>query len=204
MRLPAAAVVLCGGRSERMGRDKALLDWGGKPLVAHVASRLSPAFEEVVLSGDPSRYGRLGWRCIADRGGAGPLAGLCAAFLALPHAALFLVACDMPRIDAASAVALWPHLRSRDAAVPLAAHGPEPLHAFYARRVLPAAARLLAGSGRINGLAGECDVARVPVERLPGRGRTLEDCDTAGDFGRLRRLENPGRNLPAARCGGDR
>lgn len=187
MKLPAAAVVLCGGRSERMGRDKALLDWGGNPLAAHVAARLAPAFEAVVLSGDPARYGRLGWPCIPDRGGAGPLAGLCAAFLALPHPALFLVACDMPRTDPASVAALWPFLRSRDAAVPLAAHGPEPLHAFYARRVLPAAARLLAGSGRINGLAGECDVARVPVGLLPGGARSITDCDTEPEYRRLRR-----------------
>lgn len=187
MRLPAAAVVLCGGRSERMGRDKALLDWGGKPLAAHVAARVAPMFEEVVLSGDPARYGRLGWRCIPDRGGHGPLAGLCAAFLALPHAALFLVACDMPRTDPGSVAALWPFLRSRDAAVPLAAHGPEPLHAFYSRRVLPAAGRLLAGSGRINGLAGECDVVRVPLALLPGCEGSIEDCDTVREYRRLRR-----------------
>ena len=53
MKLPATAVIFCGGRSTRMGRDKALLDWKGRPLASFVASRVAPVFERVVISGDP-------------------------------------------------------------------------------------------------------------------------------------------------------
>ena len=44
-----AAIVLCGGRSTRMGRAKAWLPWCGRPLVAHVVETLRPAFDEVVV-----------------------------------------------------------------------------------------------------------------------------------------------------------
>ncbi len=186
MKLPATAVVFCGGRSARMGRDKALLDWHGRPLAVHVASRLAPLFELTVISGDPARYGKLGFPCVADRGGAGPLAGLCAVLMETRHAAVFAIACDMPLVDPGAVRVLWERLRGHDGAVPLASHGPEPLHAFYTRRVLPAAARELGGKARVTGWWRECAVRMVPASGLPGGERALADCDTAEQYASMR------------------
>ncbi len=77
-----AAVVLAGGRSTRMGQDKALLMLGGKPLVAHVLERLRPQAGAVTINtnGDPSRFAGLAAPVLGDTvaGYPGPLAGLLA------------------------------------------------------------------------------------------------------------------------------
>lgn len=76
------AVVLAGGRSTRMGKDKALLMLGGTPLVAHVLERLRPQARAVAINAndDPSRFAALEVPVLADTvaGYPGPLAGLLA------------------------------------------------------------------------------------------------------------------------------
>jgi molybdopterin-guanine dinucleotide biosynthesis protein A len=169
-----------------MGRDKALLEWRGVPLALHVARRLAPAFSGVFISGDPDRYGRLGLPCVADAGGTGPLAGLWAALRSTPAPALFAVACDMPFVSPDAARALWKRLPGRDAAVPVSPSGPEPLHAFYARRILPAVGRALGtGAGPV-ALLALADVARVPAAEIPGGEATMADCDSQEELGRMR------------------
>lgn len=94
-----AGSVLVGGRSRRMGQDKALLRIGDRFLVQHVADMVSAAAGTVVLVGDPSRYGELGYRVIPDQyPDFGPAGGIATALAAChPHGSL-VVACDMPAI----------------------------------------------------------------------------------------------------------
>lgn len=80
---PVVGVVLAGGRSERMsGIDKSLALLGGRPLVVHVAERLAPQVETVVVNtnADPRAFADLALSVVADRDGsyAGPLAGILA------------------------------------------------------------------------------------------------------------------------------
>lgn len=86
--MPAApkivGVILAGGLSRRMGgREKSLIELAGRPLAAHVAERLSPQVDQLVINanGDPARFGNLGLLVIADTiaGNCGPLAGIAAA-----------------------------------------------------------------------------------------------------------------------------
>jgi molybdopterin-guanine dinucleotide biosynthesis protein A len=74
-------VLLAGGRSSRMGgREKALLDIGGKPMLLHVLTRLRPQVGRIVINanGDPARFSGYCLPVVADsiEGYAGPLAGL--------------------------------------------------------------------------------------------------------------------------------
>jgi molybdopterin-guanine dinucleotide biosynthesis protein A len=78
-----AGVILAGGLARRMGGgDKALLQLGGKTLLARVIARLAPQVTEIVLNanGDPARFGEFNLRVVADtvEGFAGPLAGVLA------------------------------------------------------------------------------------------------------------------------------
>ncbi len=77
------AVVLAGGSGTRLGgQDKAFLDLGGQPLLAHVLARLAPQVGQIAISanGDPTRFAEFGLKVISD--GAfditGPLAGVAA------------------------------------------------------------------------------------------------------------------------------
>ncbi len=78
---PVVGVVLCGGRSSRMGGgDKCLLELGGKSVLARILHRLQPQVTAIIINanGDPSRFAEFGLPVIADSiaGLAGPLAGV--------------------------------------------------------------------------------------------------------------------------------
>lgn len=76
---PFAAAVLCGGRSRRMGRDKAFVEVDGRPMAVRVAAALDEAgaTSVVAVGGDTGRLSDLGLATIPDRWpGAGPLGGI--------------------------------------------------------------------------------------------------------------------------------
>ena len=77
--VPAAGFVLAGGRSTRMGQDKALLTLGGEPLVKRAVRKLSMVCAEVAIAGGAENLMQFG-RVIPDESsGCGPLAGIVAA-----------------------------------------------------------------------------------------------------------------------------
>lgn len=80
--MTTVGVLLAGGRSERLGSDKALADLAGKPLIERAAARLKPQVDRLIVSanGDPSRFAFLDLPVVpdADGGGSGPLAGILA------------------------------------------------------------------------------------------------------------------------------
>ncbi len=147
--MTTAGLLLCGGQSLRMGRDKALLpiadspDDVGRPetLVERVHRALSSASSEILLAtSHPEPFAFLGSRSVADAiPGSGPLGGLIAGLEALTHHHVVLVcACDLPFVDASSLrtmarlLAADPEL---DGVVPTGPAGDEPLAAAYRPRV---------------------------------------------------------------------
>jgi molybdopterin-guanine dinucleotide biosynthesis protein A len=139
--MQAAGFVLVGGRSSRMGCDKALLPFGGQTLAAHVAAEVFAAAGSVTLVGDPDRYAVLGLPVIRDRvPGNGPLGGIAAAVHASPEWAL-VVACDMPAVTREYLAFLLADIdasgREVDCIVPESGAGLEPLCALYHHRALP-------------------------------------------------------------------
>lgn len=112
-----AALVLAGGRSERMRRDKAALEYDGESQLARafrlVRSRATPAFVSV-RAGQADDPARRGYPQIADRlEGVGPAAGILAALEAHPDRAWLVVAVDLPHLTGATLDAL---LAARDPA----------------------------------------------------------------------------------------
>jgi molybdopterin-guanine dinucleotide biosynthesis protein A len=127
-----------------MGRDKGLLDFGGDPLIVHMARLLQPLVAEVTVVGSPSRYTKFGLRAIADevqtqcgldRPGYGPLAGIATALAATQSRWNLIVACDLPYLSAEWLDWLLSRaLRSRgEGVVPRTEHRIEPLAAVYRR-----------------------------------------------------------------------
>jgi molybdopterin-guanine dinucleotide biosynthesis protein A len=140
-----AGWVLAGGRSSRMGTDKALVEIGGVPLVLLVAGQVAKVCESVSLVGDPARYGSWGLRVVPDAfPGQGPLAGIEAALGATSAELNLVVACDMPALHPDTFEALFADLGDDDIALPQYADGRlEPLCAVYRRRCHPAVRQAL-------------------------------------------------------------
>jgi molybdenum cofactor guanylyltransferase len=131
--------VLAGGRSLRMGRDKALLPWRGAPLVLHVAAVLAQAAGPVKLVGDPDRHASLGLPVIPDlHPGCGPLGGIEAALDDSSSDWNLIVACDMPELTVAHLESLFQAAEASDASLVMAAGPdgrPEPLCAAWRRHL---------------------------------------------------------------------
>jgi molybdopterin-guanine dinucleotide biosynthesis protein A len=95
-------VVLTGGASSRMGRDKALLRWDGIPLAARVgaALRAAGAVEVVAVGGDARALADAGLATVPDRWpGDGPLGGMITGLATAGEALVVAAACDLPALD---------------------------------------------------------------------------------------------------------
>jgi molybdenum cofactor guanylyltransferase len=162
-----SAVVLCGGASRRMGRDKALLPLEGMPLIARVTARVGQAAEPVVLApGMPGRFAHLGLQEVEDDPrGIGPLGGLIGGLEASPHVLMAAVAVDLPFASPEVLSLLARLRRGEDAVVPVTASGTHPLHAIYAKTALPRL-RTAARSRRyaLRTVLDELDVRFVPEQ----------------------------------------
>jgi molybdopterin-guanine dinucleotide biosynthesis protein A len=169
-----------------MGRDKALIEVGGRALIEHALAALDGVCGEVLLAcGSAPRYEHLGRRLVLDLrpSGAtelGPLAGLAAALEATRTEWLIALGCDMPGAEAEllEALARFAEAGELDVAMFATEAGPEPLCAVYRRTCSWAArealergeARLTAfHAGRVSSAAGarELRVATLRAADLP-------------------------------------
>ena len=130
-----AGFVLAGGASSRMGSDKALLEYRGKPLVLHIAGEVARAAGSVVLVGDPGRYSHLGYTVVPDvYPSGGPLAGILTALSISTATWNLIVACDMPVIESLFLESLFREAEHERAQclVPITSDGRwQPLCAIY-------------------------------------------------------------------------
>lgn len=111
----SAGFVLAGGRSSRMGRDKALLPYRGTVLLDWIARQVCEAAGSAVIVGHPDRYGALGWPLIADlRPDCGPLAGIESALAHSQSELNLIVACDLPGLAAPLLAELLAEAARRD------------------------------------------------------------------------------------------
>jgi len=136
-------VIQAGGESRRMGQDKALLPFLGRPLIQRVIDRVDPLADELLVTTNrPEAYQFLGLPLAQDVvPGRGPLGGLYTALSAASHPLVAVVACDMPfaspRLLEAEADLLL--ASGSDAVIPQTEGGTEPFHAVYRREAcLPA------------------------------------------------------------------
>lgn len=156
--LSFSAVLLCAGRSSRMGRDKALLEVDGRPMWRRQWDLLAEVgATERFLSVRPEQaWAPAEVTKISDATpDAGPLAGIVAALERCTTPLLLVVAVDLPRMDAGYLRRLLAACGAERGIVPWRRGGrPEPLCAVYPRAVLPDARELLQhGHHAVTGLA---------------------------------------------------
>lgn len=189
-----AGYVLAGGGSTRLGRDKALIELGGKPLVLHASEVLESAVRRVTVVASRREYAKLGLQVISDEWpGSGPLGGI---VTALRHSALdaaqcdwnIVLGCDMPFVtrEWLSFLVRRSQRSACDAVVPESATGIEPLCAVYRTGCASALAASLDRGVRKIGTA----LAALRVEYIPASesivfdsdGRLFKNMNTATDF----------------------
>ena len=135
--------IQAGGESSRMGEDKALKTFLGRPLIQRVIDRLSSIADELIVTTNrPEAYAFLNLPLFPDlKPGRGALGGLYTAIASAQHPLVAVVACDMPfasatLLEAESRLLLEEEV---DVVIPKSEEGYEPLHAVYRRETcLPA------------------------------------------------------------------
>ncbi|MBU2678148.1 MAG: molybdenum cofactor guanylyltransferase [Gammaproteobacteria bacterium] len=135
---PIFGLVLAGGRSRRMGQDKARLLRGGRSQLAYVVELIEPMCDRVFVSTRAEQRGeaeRSKFEQIVDRyQDMGPVAGILSAMDEYPQVDWLVLACDLPNIDASTIANLLEH---RSPEYPFSAYSsshdglPEPLCAIY-------------------------------------------------------------------------
>lgn len=177
-------VILAGGSGRRMGGvDKALLTLAGHPLVTHVQDRFEPQVERLALSanGEPVRFAFTGLPVLADRIGAGPLAGVLAALQWAEGAdAVVSVSVDTPFLPGDLVPHLW---LAGDGGLAVAASGGRlhPTCALWPRTILPELqGYLAAGHARVMDF---CAAQGAAEARFPdAQGDPFRNLNTPDDL----------------------
>lgn len=148
-------LILAGGAGRRMGgADKGLLDWQGRPLVAHVIERLAPQVDRLLISANRNResYVAFGYPVIDDelQDFQGPLAGLAVGLAACTTEWLVCVPCDCPALPLDLVARLRAAAQGADAAMAVAItdEGMQPTFQLCRRELLPALEAYLASGER--------------------------------------------------------
>jgi molybdopterin-guanine dinucleotide biosynthesis protein A len=138
MTTPLYGLVLAGGRSTRMQRDKAALAYHGRTQLEWAMELITPFIERAFVSVRPDQASdpvRAKFAQVVDaHENLGPIAGIVAAQAAHPDVAWLVLACDLPFLDAATLKHLvWARQEHRPATAYRSSHDglPEPLCAIY-------------------------------------------------------------------------
>ena len=200
--MEVSSIILAGGKSRRLGRDKAIEPVGGEPLIARVVARLSQVSEQtVVVVNSQQRASELplpeSAKIAVDlypQGGA--LGGIFTGLDAADGRWGIVVACDMPFLNVELFSLLLSLRDESDAVVPVLADRPEPTHAVYSKRCLPYMERKLkADELKIAGFYDEVRVKFVPeedVDRLDPDRLSFFNINTEKDLQRALALVSDG------------
>lgn len=172
-------LVLAGGRSRRMGRDKALIEVAGNALILRVGRVVERVCDRVlVASGAGQRY-EVGWEQVPDVApDAGPLAGILAGLEAADTDLVAVVAVDMPYANSQVLQLMAGEWMGEAAVIPLVDERIQPLHGVYATAAAPSFRRLVE-DGKRSVVPALSEVgARVVGEEIWG------EADPEGRFAR--------------------
>lgn len=198
-------VILAGGKSLRMGSNKALLPHRGGRFIETVYRQLAEIFAQVmVVTNEPELFPFLPCRKVPDIfPGMGALAGIHAGLHHSPTSRIFAVACDMPSLHTALIGPLAAQAPGADVVIPESPHGLEPLHALYHRSCLPAIEEALrSGDGKITSFFKQVQVRTMPVAEVAGHDpefSSFGNINTPQEYFRLRseEIEIQGKAAPA-------
>jgi molybdenum cofactor guanylyltransferase len=183
--VPLGGIILAGGRSRRMGSDKAVVDFCGTRMIDRVTQTLSAVAHPVVVvaraGGDVDGVSA---RILEDeRPYEGPLPALVAGLRATGTERNIVVACDMPFLNDALLLRLGELLdASVDAVVPIADARPQPLHASYGDCAIePLLSAIASGERSLKGALERLRVRWVPEIEWKGldpNGRSFLNVNT--------------------------
>ncbi|MCX7771034.1 MAG: molybdenum cofactor guanylyltransferase [Proteobacteria bacterium] len=191
----SVAYILAGGKSQRMGRDKANLEWSGTTFLESIYSSLKTIFKEVFIivkkkEDDDSRY----LEDLLDI--YSPLTGIYTALKHTDKEFVFIKACDNPLVSEKLIFEMYKFARDYDVVVPKAPDGLHPLYAFYSKRILPEIEKFLSqNSFKIINLYESLKVKYIverEIKKFDKKMVTLRNINTPDDYNNFKELLREG------------
>lgn len=178
-----SGIVLCGGQSLRMGRDKASLPFGDETLLTRAVRLVTSAVDDVVVVARKDQVTPEGLTVVRDPvDDQGPLAGLVTGLHASRGDLVFITACDMPLLKPAVIVRLLERIGDADVCVPVMNQHTMTLCAVYRRALLPYAEALVAaGQLSVRALVDRVDAEKIDAAEFRDIDPQLDSffsCDT--------------------------
>jgi molybdenum cofactor guanylyltransferase len=191
-----AGIILAGGKSSRLGRDKAFEPVGGVPIIERViAAAGQTAVKLFIVSNDPRKFSAYSDRAELLRDeipSLGPLGGLYTALLATPDRHNFLVPCDAPFIQPELLKYLLKTLPGYDAVVPRSGERAHTTLAGYSITCLPAIEKQLSlGKLRVDSFFGDIRVKYLKdddTRAYDPEGLSFFNVNTAADLAEAEKL----------------
>lgn len=194
----SGAIILAGGDSKRLGRPKALLDFGGQTLIELIVEQLSQCFDKLTVVTDrPDRYLNLPVTLAGDilsENEKSPLRGIHAGLSMSKLPWQFVVACDMPflNIDLIKHMSLY--APCFDAVVPRIGEYHQPLHAFYSRTCIAVIEKQVGlGQNKVTDFYKYLKIKYIgdeEIKRFNSDDEIFLNINTWGDYQRALRLYN--------------
>jgi molybdenum cofactor guanylyltransferase len=192
--MEATGFVTAGGRSSRMGTDKAWLELGGKTMIEHVIAAVAPVTSSVAIIANDPKYARLGLQVFADTNrGVGPLEAIRTALANSITSRVVLVGCDLPFVTSELFSFLLGLEGGHQTVVPLSREGLlEPLCAVYSTDALAVVTELITrGERKVQRLFDRVPtrfLAFAEISHLRGAELFFENVNTGQEYLRAMRI----------------
>lgn len=132
-------VVLSGGKSTRMGTDKAMVLYKGKPLLKNAIDIIEPVCDEILVSSSNKEHHKMGYTMVADKyKDIGPIGGIYSALSCSEYQKCIITSCDMPLLPLPLFIHLLEQNGGGQVIIPRWGDGKvEPLAGIYTSSILP-------------------------------------------------------------------
>jgi len=161
--------ILAGGENTRMPLLKSFIEVGGEKIIERNIGITRQLFKEYfIVTNQPEFYAALGVPLLGDVYDVrGPITGIFTVLLNASNSWVFISACDMPFLNTDLMVYMATKRSGNDAVVPVLDRGPEPLFAFYSRRLLLRMEKaLLSGRKSLRDFLRNKRVEYIPIEEI--------------------------------------
>lgn len=182
-------IVLAGGRSSRMGSDKAMIEFEGKKLIEYSLGIMREVAATTIISANNAQYADFGATVVSDNyKDIGPLAGLEACLRISGTRVCLFAPCDTPFLNVEFLNTILENITDYDAVVPISSNGKmEPLTGYYSREILPVVVQQIErGDFKVQNLLKKIRTNFLPFENH----RILKNINTPDD---LRNIEISGK-----------
>ncbi len=177
--------ILAGGKSSRMGEDKGLKPFNGKPLIQTVINQMQLAIEKVIIVSNNTDYKQFGLEVIEDVvKNIGPAGGIYSALLHSISDKNFIVSCDMPNISAQAIQFMLDNCNTDAVWIPQYKNKLEPLFGVYPKSCLLSWKKSLnKGTYKLTDLAENYKLEKIVVDSNPLFSKNIfQNINTNDDF----------------------